>query len=77
MHDNSLRRTYGEVCVSDDEGGDCGSSVCDADEDDVNCSLDLPHSTAQDDRLYQPLCCAKTLSSLMTLCMIGTTEVYT
>ena len=35
LHNNSLRRTYGEVCVSDDEGGDCGSSVCDADEDDM------------------------------------------
>ena len=27
LHDNSLKKTYGEVCVSDDEGGDCGSSV--------------------------------------------------
>ena len=26
---------YGEVCVSDDEGGHCGFSVCDADKDDM------------------------------------------
>ena len=30
VRDNSLRREYGEVCVSDEEGGgDCGSSVGD------------------------------------------------
>ena len=37
LHDDSLRREYGEVCVSDEEGGDSGSSVSDADiyEDDM------------------------------------------
>ena len=41
MHDNSLRREYSEVCVSGDEGGDCASSVGDADidEDGVHCPL--------------------------------------
>ena len=40
--------------VSDDEGGNCVSSVGDADlnEDDVNCSFDPPHSTVLDDRSY-------------------------
>ena len=27
VHDDSLRREYGDVCVSDEEGGDSGSSL--------------------------------------------------
>ena len=34
VHDSSLRRVYGEVCVSDEEGGDCGFVGADVDEDD-------------------------------------------
>ena len=37
LHDDSQRKEYGEVCVSDEEGGDSGSSLSDADidEDDL------------------------------------------
>ena len=30
LHDDSLRREYGELCVSDKKGGGSDSSVCDA-----------------------------------------------
>ena len=36
LHDNSQRKEYGEVCVSDEEGGDSGSSLSDADIDEDN-----------------------------------------
>ena len=33
LHDDSLRRECGEVCVSDEEGGGSDSTVCDAEDD--------------------------------------------
>ena len=36
LHDDSLRREFGCVCVSDEEGGDYGSSVSDANIDKDN-----------------------------------------
>ena len=33
LHDDSLRRECGEVCVSDEEGGGSYSPVCDAEDD--------------------------------------------
>ena len=33
LHDDSLRKEYGEVCVGDEEGGDSGSSPSNAADD--------------------------------------------
>ena len=33
VHDDSLRRECGEVCVGDEEGGGSDSSACDAEDD--------------------------------------------
>ena len=37
LRDDSLRREYGDVCVSDEVGGDSGSSVGDADIEATSC----------------------------------------